>query len=150
MKTNITYNLSGALFAYLECYLIQYMYSLWTLTWHSWIYYTDRWMVKKGGNSIMLLQDIVVVFRFWRYLTRELNWHLSQSSIRPSIYFSSIVNTRSNPFLELNKKVNVSCSMKHGLSWGSNPRPPHYESDVQPTAPRRPLNNITNAHWLHI
>ena len=35
-----------------------------------------------------------VAFGFWRYLTRGLIWHLSQSSIRPSIYFSS------NPFLE--------------------------------------------------
>jgi len=26
--------------------------------------------------------------------------HLSQSSIRPSIYFSSVVKSRSNPFLE--------------------------------------------------
>ena len=25
-----------------------------------------------------------------------------------------------------------------GLWWSSNPRPPHYESDVQPIAPRRP------------
>ena len=37
---------------------------------------------------------------FWRYLTRELSLHLSQSSIRPSIYLSSIVKSRSNPFLE--------------------------------------------------
>ena len=51
---------------------------------------------------------------FWRYLTRGLIWHLSESSIRPSICFSSIVKSRSNP------------------------RPPHYESDVQPTAPHRP------------
>ena len=27
-------------------------------------------------------------------------WHLSQSSVRPSNYFSSIVKSRSNPFLE--------------------------------------------------
>ena len=33
-------------------------------------------------------------FGFWRYLTRELIWHLNQSSIRPSIYFSSIVKSR--------------------------------------------------------
>ena len=37
---------------------------------------------------------------FWRYLTRRLIWHLSQSSIRPSIYISSIVKSRSNLFLE--------------------------------------------------
>ena len=28
-----------------------------------------------------------------------------------------------------------------GLWWGSNPRRPHYESDVQPTAQRRPFIN---------
>ena len=39
-------------------------------------------------------------FWFWRYLMRGLIWHLSQSSIRPSIYFSSFVKSRSNPFLE--------------------------------------------------
>ena len=52
---------------------------------------------------------------FWRYLTRGLIWHLSQSSIRPSIYFSSIVTSRSNPFLEppvLSNKGKVSCSRK--------------------------------------
>jgi len=26
-----------------------------------------------------------------------------------------------------------------GLWWGSHPRPLYYESDVKPTAPRRPL-----------
>ena len=36
----------------------------------------------------------------WRYLTRRLIWHLSQSSTRPSLYFSSIVKSRSSPFLE--------------------------------------------------
>ena len=36
----------------------------------------------------------------WRYLTRGLIWHLSQYSIRPSIYFSLIVKSRLNPFLE--------------------------------------------------
>ena len=39
-------------------------------------------------------------FWFWRYLTSGVIWHLSQSSIWPSIYFSSIVISRPNPFLE--------------------------------------------------
>jgi len=30
---------------------------------------------------------------FWRYLMRGLIWHLCQSSIRPSIYFSLIVKS---------------------------------------------------------
>ena len=41
-----------------------------------------------------------IYFWCWWYLTKELIWHLSQSSIRPLIYFSSIVNSRSNPFVE--------------------------------------------------
>ena len=40
-------------------------------------------------------------------------WHLSQSSIRHSIYFSLIVKSRSNPFLEqTSTKQQVSCSRK--------------------------------------
>ena len=54
--------------------------------------------------------DVHCRFLFWRYLTRGLIWHLSQSSIRPSIYFSSIVNSRSNPVLS--NKGKVSCSRK--------------------------------------
>ena len=46
------------------------------------------------------IHDDSVMFWFWRYLTRGLIWHLSQPSIKPSIYFSSIVKSRSNPFLE--------------------------------------------------
>ena len=42
----------------------------------------------------------IIVLLFSRYLTWDLIWHLSQSSIRPSVYFSSIVKSRSNPFLE--------------------------------------------------
>ena len=51
---------------------------------------------------------------FWRYLTMELIWHLSQSPIRPSIYFSLIVKSRSNLFLEsvLSNKGNGSSSRK--------------------------------------
>ena len=41
-----------------------------------------------------------LIFRLWRYLTRGLIWQLSQSSIRPSIYYNSIVKSRSNPSLE--------------------------------------------------
>ena len=66
------------------------------------------------------IKGLIHWFWFRRYLTSELILHLSQSSIRPSIYFSSIVKSRSNPFLEPR---------------GSNPWPPHYESDVQPTTP---------------
>ena len=53
----------------------------------------------------------------WRYLTRRLIWHLSQSSIRPSIYFSSIVKSLSNPFLEpTSTKQQVSCARKQHWS----------------------------------
>ena len=81
-------------------------------------------------------------------------WHLSQCSIRPSIYFSSIAKSRricSGNQPVLSKKGKVSCSRKQqGLSWGSNPRPPHYESDVQPTAPRRPLTKSGMGHLIVI
>ena len=91
----------------------------------------------------------VTWFGFWRYLTRGLIWHLCQSSIRPSIYFSSIVKSRSNPFLEPSstKQQGKSFLLKEttgAFAWGSNPRPPHYESVVQPTAPRRPFTTTLN------
>ena len=48
----------------------------------------------------VIFSFVNVLIWFWRFLTRELIWLLSQSSIRPSIYFSLIVKSRSNPFLE--------------------------------------------------
>ena len=48
----------------------------------------------------MFVSRVVILVWFWRYLTRGLIWRLSQSSIRPSIYLSSIVISRSNLFLE--------------------------------------------------
>jgi len=58
---------------------------------------------------------VLVWYWFWRYLTRGLIWHLSQSSIRPSIYFSSIVKSAricswNQPVLS--NKGKVSCSRK--------------------------------------
>ena len=35
-----------------------------------------------------------------------------------------------------------------GLWWGSNPRPPHYESDVQPTAPLSTWQHILHQTFL--
>ena len=88
---------------------------------------------------------------FWLFLTRGLIWHLSKSSIRPSICFSLIVRSRLNPFLETtdtkSNKGNVSFSWKQrggGLCWGSNPWLSHYKSDVQPLL--RQLN-IHSAHY---
>ena len=89
-------------------------------------------------QSMPAIRVNVCFLLFWRYLTRGLIWHLSQ----PSIYFSLIVNSSSicswnQPVLS--NKGKVSCTRKQrGLWWGSNPRPPQYESDVQSTAPRRP------------
>ena len=67
--------------------------------------------------------------------------YLSQSSMRPSIYFRSIVNSSSNRFLEptsttVSNKGKVSFSRKQRWPLMGNPGPPHYESDVHPTAPR--------------
>ena len=53
----------------------------------------------KIKENILFVWSLVLVW-FWRYLTRGLIWHLSQSSTRPSIYFSLIVKLCSNPFLE--------------------------------------------------
>jgi len=39
-------------------------------------------------------------FWFWRYLTRGIIWQLTPSFIRTSVYFSSILKSRSNPFLQ--------------------------------------------------
>jgi len=60
---------------------------------------------------------------FWRYLTRGLIWHLNQSFIRPSIYFSLIVKSRSNSFLEKTvTRVKFLAQLNNGsLRWGSNP-----------------------------
>jgi len=61
---------------------------------------------KRGLNSQLVYLVIQLgysensSFGFWRYLTRGLIWHLSQSSIRPSNYFSLIVISGLNPFLE--------------------------------------------------
>ena len=84
-------------------------------------------------------------FWFWRYFTRGLIWHLSQSHIRSSICFSLIVISRSNLFLE---PTSTKQGNNGGLWWGSNPQPPHYESDVQPTVPCRPYNLSTNSQWI--
>ena len=96
-------------------------------------------------SNIMHTLIIYLKYMFWRYLTRGggLIWHLSQYFIRPSIYFSSIVISRSNPFLEppiLSNKGN-----NGGLWWGLNPRLPYSESDVQPTASRRPLLKLSSS-----
>ena len=82
------------------------------------------------GNAFMVL--VLTIF------------NEGQTSIRPSIHFSSIVESCSNPFLEPTSSEATRVKfLAHGnnvgLWWCSNPRPPHYEPDVQPTAPHRPL-----------
>ena len=111
-----------------------------------------RWMVNITSwhcwyQCIMFYSNVYTIHTFI--------WHLSQSSIRPSIYFSSIVKSRSNPFLEptsTKQQVKFLAQRNNGgLWWGSNPRPPHYESDVQPTAPRhRRRPNETYGHHICI
>ena len=70
------------------------------------------------------------LFLFWQYLTRGLIWHLSQSSIRLSIYFSLMwnharIHSWNRPVLS--SKGNNSCWRKQrGPLMG-------LESDVQPT-----------------
>ena len=69
--------------------------------------------VRDGSNVVSRF-----CFWFWRYLTRGLIWHLSQSSIGPSIYFSSIVRLWYHARIRfwnlpvLSNKGKVSCSRK--------------------------------------
>ena len=74
---------------------------------------------------------------FWRYLTRGLIWHLNQSFIRTSIYFSLIVKSRSNSFLEKTvTRVKFLVQLNNGsLRWGSNPWLTDYNSETWPTEP---------------
>ena len=62
-------------------------------------------------NTLLSSVMHVWLFCFWRYLTRWLIFRLSQSSMSPSLYFSSIVKSRSHPFLEPTS-FKLSCSMK--------------------------------------
>ena len=63
-------------------------------------------LMYKDNSTIWYFHTRAITWYFffffwcWRYLTRGLIWHLSQSSIRPSIYFSLIVKSRSNPLQE--------------------------------------------------
>ena len=50
---------------------------------------------------ILLFVFKCIWFWFWYYLTRELTWHTYKSTMRPSMYFSLILKSRSNPFLDL-------------------------------------------------
>ena len=63
---------------------------------------THSWYNKDHTETLLLFPNLckrwfhntIIWFCFWRSLTR------GQSSIRPSIYFSLIVKSRSNPFPE--------------------------------------------------
>ena len=57
-----------------------------------------RWL-PCSVSEVSMNWEICFVFVLTIF-TEGLIWHLSQSSIRPSLYFSSIVKSRSNPFLE--------------------------------------------------
>ena len=96
---------------------------------------------------------IILLFRFWQFLTMELIWHNWQSSIRPCIkvYLFYFVKSRSNPFLELKPVLSnenkVSGSRKQrehlkGLKLTS------YKSDALPIAPCRPYNVTLNVHFF--
>ena len=66
-------------------------------------------------------------------------WQFSQSSIRPSLYFSSIVKSGSNPFLGpavLSNKGKFSCSRKQGAFYGARTHDIHITSQT-----RNPLCN---------
>ena len=58
------------------------------------LHFIIPWHTKSICPSVCL---VLVLVWFWRYLTTGFIWHLSQSSIRPSIYFSLILKSRSDP-----------------------------------------------------
>ena len=92
-----------------------------------------------------------LIVLLWRYLTRELIWHNCQSSMRPSIYFSLIVKSISNPFLEptSTKAIRVKFIPQGNngrLWWDSNSWLSDHESHTLPIAPRRPLYYIEKHH----
>ena len=119
--------------------------TLWT-EYNQWGTIYDFMIISHIMNVFSKVSVFFACFVFDDIYRRGLIWHLSQSSIRLSNYFSLIAKSRTNPFLEpvlSNKgKKKFAQGNNGGLWWGSNSRPPHYESDVQPTAPHCPLNLI--------
>ena len=71
---------------------------------------------------------------FWQFLTRGLIWHLSQSSVRPSIYFSLIVKSCSNLFLEPTSTMQLGYSFllkeTTGAFDGARTHDPHITSQT--------------------
>ena len=63
-----------------------------------------------------------------------------------SIFHKALIYFSLKPFLEPTSTKHCKERVKFlaqwntgGLWWGSNPQPPHYEADLQPTAPRHPF-----------
>ena len=78
---------------------------------------------------------IIDIGMFWRYLTRGLIWHLSQSSKGPQfilvrLWHHARIRSWNQPVLLAIRVKFLAKGNNGGLWWGSNPRPPHYESDV--------------------
>ena len=73
---------------------------------------------------------------FWRFLTKGLIWHFSQSYIRPLIYFSLILKSCSNLFLKQTccKQRGQSFLIKDSFAlwWSLNPRLTDYKPEPLP------------------
>ena len=97
--------------------LFLYVHSVWLFYFNS----LPKWVFCRALS-------LVFFFWFWRYLTRRLIWHLSPSSIRPSIILVRLWNharIRSCNQPVLINKVKFHIQGNHGgLWWGSNTRPP--------------------------
>ena len=68
-----------------------------------WYMYLGVTEVTTQFNTDGMYNHSIKFIWFWRYLTRGLIWHLSQSSIRPSIYFSLIVKSHSKSISRTNQ-----------------------------------------------
>ena len=66
------------------------------------------------------------------FIIKDLSLSVNHNNCWPNFKWFSVLFLQIQPVL--NNKGKVSCWRKQrGLWWGSSPRPPHYESVVQPT-----------------
>ena len=83
---------------------------------------------------------LLTIFNEGTYLTFKSIFHKAHNLF----YFDCEITIESVPGTNQYQAIRIKSlapGNNGGLWWGSNPRRPHYESDVQPTAQRRPFIN---------